>query len=127
MLVGSSKLEFTKKQYFCIDDYMFLHRYTHEQYLFKFYSNVKLETSYNLNPINVLNKKKTYTYFFNFRNKKLKTFGNARKIHWGFFLNKTLKKRRYKNFLKYFLKNQNKHMFFMFDYFTFKFKLSYIF
>lgn len=118
---------FKKTAYFSIDDHMFLHKYTHEHYLIKFYNNRKLET----NPLKIKNsrseKRKTYTYFFNFRNKKLKTYKNARNIHWGFFLNKTIKKRRYKNFLKYFLKNQNKYILNMFDYFTFKFKLSYIF
>ncbi len=127
MISNFSTYNYLKKKQFSIDDYMFLHRYTHEQYLTKFYSNVCLETNYFLKTNNVPNIKKVYTYFFNFRNKKLKTFGNARVVHWNFFLNKTIKKRRYKNFLEYFLKNQNKYMFQMFDYFTFKFKLSYIF
>lgn len=127
MIPNALSYNHLKKKHFSIDDYMFLHRYTHEQYLTKFYSNVSLETNYFLKPNNVPNIKKVYTYFFNFRNKKLKTFGNARVVHWGFFLNKTIKKRRYKNFLKYFLKNQDKFIYIMFDYFTFKFKLSYIF
>ena len=65
-----------KTAYFSIDDHMFLHKYTHEHYLIKFYNNRKLET----NPLKIKNsrseKRKTYTYFFNFRNKKLKTYKN---------------------------------------------------
>ena len=118
---------FKKTAFFSIDDYMFLHKYTHEHYLIKFYSNKKLENNLLKTKTLKLAERKAYTYFFNFRNKKLKTYKNARNIHWNFFLNKTNKKRRYKNFLKYFLKNQNKYILNMFDYFTFKFKLSYIF
>ena len=67
------------------------------------------------------------TFFFDFKNKKLTTFRDARKVHWTFFTKKQLNARRYNNFLKFFLKNKNKYLFEIIDYFTFKFKLPYSF
>ena len=97
-----------------ITNYLFLNNFTYENYILNFFLKKKQET-----------KKKTF--FFNFRNKKLKTYKIARIIHWQFYKKKTLKTRRYKNFLYDFLKKKKKFINILFNYFIIKFKLSYNF
>ena len=71
--------------------------------------------------------KKKKTYFFNFRNKRLKTYRNARITHWTAFTHKSINERRYQKFLDFFIKNPNSLFQYISVIFSFKFRLSYKF
>lgn len=99
----------------------FLSKYFLKQSIFNYHNKTK-ETI-----INTKYKKKKLTnviYSFNFWKKKLKVYKEARKIHWNLFTNKTIKARRYKNFLQPFLKKRVLLNELLLDYFSVKFKFS---
>lgn len=103
-----------------INQFMWLNNKSYENYLLYFFSN---EESDDTELINLSNK----TFFFNFKNKKLKVYKLARQTHWGAFTNKSINKRRYQIFLDNFLQ-KSKHFFTtLFTIFIFKFKLSFNF
>ena len=104
---------------FNINNFLWLNSKGYEHYLLNFFFHKKKF----LIKKNISSK----TFFFNFRNKKLKTYRTARFTHWKYFTTKTIKKRRYQKFLNFFLKKQNSLFQNIFTFFTFKFRLSYHF
>lgn len=101
---------------------LFLNKFSVKSFFIDFYLNSK--QTKNILKKNTKQKK---TFFFNFWKKKLTTFKCARAIHWGYYTKKTIKKRRYKNFLSFFLKKLNRNGDYIINYFILKFSLSYIF
>lgn len=105
---------------FNINNFLWLNDKLFESYVLKFFFNKKKLLTRTFT-------KKGKTFFFNFRNKKLTTYRNARSTHWKFFTHKTLKERRYQNFLDIFLKKTKSYFYHIFTFFAFKFRLSYQF
>jgi len=126
-----NRVNIVKTGEFCINNYLFLNKHAIESYLLQFFNNKKFikDTNKKMQYKKRIKIKKNSTFFFNFRNKKLTVFKNARQAHWDFFTKKKkkLNERRYKNFLHIFLKKNTHFMSNIFEYFTFKFKLSYLF
>lgn len=113
-------IENNKKSNFAITNFLWLNEKTYETYLLNFFF---IQNKLVADKQAVIKK----TFFFNFRNKRLKTYRNARQTHWKFFTTKTLKERRYQNFLNFFLKKQKSLFYQIFTFFVFKFRLSYKF
>ena len=105
-----------------IFNYLFLSKSSVKSFYIDFYVNSKKTKNIKKNNV----KKKKKIYYFNFWQKKLTTFKRARNIHWRLFSKKTIKKRRYKNFLFFYLK-KNADIIHIFNYFIITFQLSHIF
>lgn len=118
-LINNIKVETAIEKTYNINNYLFLNKFSLENYTQQFYlfNSKVLEQE--------TNEKKTF--FFNFRNKRLKTYRMARKTHWSFFTSKTIKGDRYQKFLDVFLKKTKNYYFDIFTYFQFKFQFSYQF
>lgn len=108
-----------------IFNYIFLNKNSVKSFYIDFYVKTKkiINSTKEIDNIRVKKKK---IYYFNFWQRKLTTFKKARAIHWNIFTKKTIKKRRYKNFLFFFLK-KNKNILHIFNHFIITFQLSYIF
>ena len=104
-----------------ISNYLWLNFKNYENYLLNFFFLQKKIINNDL-----LSKKKK-TYFFNFRNKRLKTYRKARITHWTSFTHKSLNERRYQKFLDVFIKKPNNLFQYISVIFSFKFRLSYQF
>lgn len=100
----------------------FLTKYYFKRYIINFYNNTKYSSGRKR-----CRKQKKKIYAFNFWKKKLKVYKNARQIHWNMYTKKTLKKRRYRNFLKPFLKDNTNVNELIVRYFSIKFNFSAIF
>lgn len=87
---------------FNIRNYLFLNKASHEASILNFYFKT-ISTSWKIN------KRNKKTLFFNFRNKKLTTFRNARKLHWGTCTHKRLNKRKYSTFITKWVKNTSNY------------------
>lgn len=105
---------------FNVNHFMWLNDKSYENYLLYFFSHENEETDSE----DIISDK---TFFFNFKNKKLKVYRIARQTHWNVFLRKNINKRRYQNFLNNFLKKGTTLIINLFTIFTFKFKLSFNF
>ena len=101
---------------------LFLNKFSVKSFFIDFY--LKSKQTKNILKKNT---KQNKTFLFNFWKKKLTTFKCARAIHWGYYTKKTIKKRRYKNFLSFFLKKLNRSEDYIINCFILKFSLSYIF
>ena len=97
----------------------FLTKYYYKRYIINFYNNTK---NYDSNKRRRKQKKKIYA--FNFWKKKLKVYKNARQVHWNIYTKKTLKSRRYQNFLKPFLKKNTSIQDLIIKYLSVKFNFS---
>jgi hypothetical protein len=117
--IKNDLIKISYKKIFNINNFLWLTNRFLESYYLKFFFYKK--------SMLFKNTKVNKTFFFNFRNKKLKTYKQARNTHWNFFTTKTIKKKRYQKFLDYFLKKQRNLVNNVFSYFIFKFSLSYKF
>lgn len=88
---------------------------------------VNLYTRFKDTVSKKIKKKRKKVFAFNFWKKKLLTYNRARRVHWGMYTKKTLKKRRYDNFLPKFLNVKPKVSDLIIAYFSFKFKFSLVF
>ena len=83
-----------------IRSYLFLNKPAYESSILNFYFKTILTNT-------KITKKNKKTLFFNFRNKKLTTYRNARQIHWKHVTSKRLNKRKYSNFIKKWIKRSH--------------------
>ena len=105
-------------------NYIFMNDYSVKSFYINFYKQIKLNNTKPRVKKKTLKKK---TYLFNIWKNRLTSYKKAREVHWQTFKKGTLKKRRYKNFLYFFLRNTKKYINNILLFFIVKFKLSYIF
>jgi len=132
-----------------IFNYMYINKSTVQHYFIKFFKNTKIldDSEKDIEDIEDTEDKEdtedienieniedtedddgTTTYFFNCWQGLLTGWKNARQFHWDIYnKNKSLKKRRYRNFLPPFLKKNKIIQNIIINHFTFKFNFSNIF
>jgi hypothetical protein len=78
-----NRVNIVKTGEFCINNYLFLNKHAIESYLLQFFNNKKFikDTNKKMQYKKRIKIKKNSTFFFNFRNKKLTVFKNARQAH----------------------------------------------
>lgn len=111
----------------CIHDFTFLNKHAIKHYMIGFHEHSKQNTLFLKKKKHNVYKKRKKTLFVNMWKKKLTTWKKARHYHWNMFSNKTLKTRRYKNFLPPFMSKVDKNIETIINFFSFKFCFSHIF
>ena len=111
-----------------IFNYMYINKNTILHHFIKFFNYTKFLNK-DVNDVKIIDEDyKAKTYFFNCWQGLLTGWKNARQFHWDLYNKaKTLKKRRYKNFLPPFLKKNKIVKDIIINHFTFKFNFSNIF